>query len=163
MPVQTAVNNEFNLGFAGQEADNSPKDGVSARNSQGAAIPFGVALVKGTNDDDAKLPTGASVTADFIGIARHTHAYMNYDLAGTSGIPANGVLTVAKKGRYLVAVEAAVTKGALAFFRIAANGGNTQLGAWRGDADTASAVSSGFRFGSSTTGAGLAVLDLNLP
>lgn len=141
MPVQTSVAQTYALGYAGMRADTSPCDVVSRYNRNGAAIPFGLAMVKGTGDADVKLPVAGSVRADFLGLAEFTHAYKNYDLTGANGIPDGGSLDLARKGRFLVLVEQAVAVGDRAYFRIAANGGNTQLGAWRKDADGVAQVS----------------------
>lgn len=135
MPVQTSVAQTQAIGYAGMRADTSPCDTLSRYNRNGGAIPFGLALVKGSADADAKLPVAGSVRADFIGLAEFTHAYKNYDLSNADGIPNGGMLNLARSGRYLVKVENTVAVGDRAYFRVAANGGNTQLGAWRNDAD----------------------------
>jgi hypothetical protein len=167
MAVQTSVSTNFGLGFAGMRADTSPCDTLSRFNRNGSAIPFGLALVKGTGDRDVKLPVGGSVAADFLGLAEFTHAYKNYDLAAGLGIPNGGMVDLARKGRYLVQVEVNVAVGDQAYFRIAANGGNTQLGAWRNDVDNATTdhavIATGVKFLTAASAGGLAVIDLNLP
>jgi hypothetical protein len=163
MPVQTSVSTNFGLGYAGMRADNGPCDTLSCYNRNGTAIPFGLALVKGTGDRDVKLPVGGSVAADFMGLAEFTHAYKNYDLASPLGIPIGGMVDVARKGRYLVQVDGTVVAGGPVFMRIAAGTG-TQLGAFRGDADTASCVAlTGLKFLSAATAGNLAIVEINIP
>lgn len=164
MPVQTSVLQSFATGFAGMRADTSPCDVLSAYNREGSALPFGLALIKGTGANDVKKPTGATVAADLLGIAEFTHAYKNYDLSNADGIPAGGMVNLARKGRYLVKVEEAVSVGDTAFVRIAAGAGGTVLGSFRRSADTATAISwTGVKYLTAASANGLAVIDLNLP
>lgn len=164
MPVQTSVPTAFAVGYAGMRADTSPCDTLSAYNREGSALPFGLALIKGTGPNDVKKPTGATVAADLLGISEFTHAYKNYDLSGTDGIPVGGMVNLAKKGRYLVKVEEAVLVGDTAFVRIASGAGGTVLGSFRKSADTATAISwTGVKFLTAAAANGLAVIDLNLP
>lgn len=71
-------------------------------------------------------------------------------------------------GTIWVVVEDAVTRGERAYMRHTANGANETLGAFRSDADndgdddTAVALPN-CRFASSTDGAGIAMLEVNLP
>lgn len=78
-------------------------------------------------------------------------------------LPANQVLNVLHKGRCLVKVEAAVSKGGYAFARFASGAGGSVLGAIRGDADSASAaqIPNGARFLTSADANGLAVVEVN--
>lgn len=166
MPVQTSVATSFAVGFAGMRADNSPCDTLSAYNRGLGALPFGLAVIKGTGPNDVRAPIGASVAADLLGIIEFTHAYKNYDLSSPAdaGVPVGGMVNLAKKGRYLVKVEEAVLVGDTAFVRIAAGAGGTVLGAFRKSADTATAISwTGVKFLTAAAANGLAVIDLNLP
>lgn len=71
------------------------------------------------------------------------------------------------QGRIYVVPETVVTSNSPVYLRIRENGSNTQLGSFRGDADSATAVlipstQAIWREGNGTVG-GLAVLELNLP
>ena len=164
MPVQTSISQAPVNGYAGMAADDGPKDVLSAYNREGSALPFGLALIKGTGPNDVKKPTGATVAGDLLGIAEFTHAYKNYDLSNADGIPVGGMVNLARKGRYLVKVEEAVLVGDTAFVRIASGAGGTVLGSFRRSADTSTAISwTGVKYLTAASANGLAVIDLNLP
>jgi hypothetical protein len=139
--MQTAYSNTMPVGYAGMLYDSSFMTKDSYANAQGAAIPFGVVVAKGTGDQDATLPDNS---ADImLGIVVHTHAYDQSSLTGTDGVPANRMLNAVKRGRIWVLVEEAVTKGDPVYVRIAngvADVTKTQKGALRKSADTATAV-----------------------
>ena len=81
----------------------------------------------------------------------------------TETIEAGASVIVARKGCFSCTVEGAVTKGAPVFVRTTAAGAEV-LGALRGDADGGDAIAlPGAQFGSTTDGAGLALVRLNLP
>lgn len=72
-------------------------------------------------------------------------------------------VSVLRRGRVLVSAEAAVTAGQPVYVRFVATGGEVR-GALRGAPDsTDCALLPGARWATTTTGAGLAVVDLNLP
>lgn len=72
-------------------------------------------------------------------------------------------LSVLKRGRAFVSAEAAVTEGQPVYVRFVATGGEVR-GALRGAPDASDcALLPGARWASTTTGAGLAVINLNLP
>jgi hypothetical protein len=137
-------------------------------NEEVTEIPFGVALSKvgSSVDDGYKLPALAgSVIA---GVSIHSPAINNIGSAGwapTAGIPRSrgAPFNVLKRGTVWVTVEQAVLNYDIAFARFASGAGGTQLGAWRKDADTATAaLVKGARFLTAQgTAAGLAVLDFD--
>lgn len=139
MPV-TSYPTTPSAAFAGQIIDEAPRHIVSAINKQGSAIPFGVAVKKGTNEDEAVLPTA---TGDVLaGIAVHSHDVNTIGSSGwaaTAGIPDADRFNLLKVGVVAVKVEEAVVQGDKAFVRFASGAGGTQLGAWRKSADTATA------------------------
>lgn len=128
------------IGFAGQIADEAPRYIDSAINKAAAAIPFGIGVKKGTNEDEAVL---LAATGDvLIGIAVHRHDVNTIGSsawAADAGIPVNDRFDLMKRGVVYVKVEEAVVQGDKAFVRFAAGAGGTQLGAWRKSADTATA------------------------
>jgi hypothetical protein len=127
-------------GFAGQIADEAPRYIDSAINKAAAAIPFGIAVKKGTNEDEAVL---LAATGDVIsGITIHRHDVNTIGSsawASDAGIPVGDRFDQLKSGVVLVKVEEAVVQYDKAFVRFAAGAGGTQLGAWRKSADTATA------------------------
>lgn len=133
-------------------------------NSGNAVIPFGRALVQGTNADEALLPSGGSGV--FVGIAVLTQAYeVVKDSSGDVGYPADVAMDVLDQGDIVVYVEEAVAPGDAVYFRHTANGaGKAIVGRFRNDADTATCTQvTNARWISKTAGAGLAILNINLP
>lgn len=170
---QTAYTTYQSIGFAGQLADNGDHEVLSYINAEASAnMPFGIALKKGTGDQDAKLPAAsADVTAAYslIGVAVHTHQVDPGHVASSpvgAGAPPKYAVNVLTRGRILVQVEEAVTPTSPVFVRFAAGAGGTQLGAFRASADTATAVATpgtNLRYLTSAAAAGFAVLEVNLP
>ncbi len=140
MPGITSYPTTPGTGFAGQIADEGNRRVASAVNKTGAPIPFGIAVKKGTNDDEAVL---LAATGDKLaGIAVHRHDVNTIGStawASDAGIPDGDRFDLLEEGVVNVKVEEAVVQGDNAFVRFEAGAGGTQLGAWRKSADTASA------------------------
>lgn len=97
-------------------------------------IPFGV-WVSETVEGHCELPdTSAEITANNGGIALIDPA-----LASQTGYAIGQLVRVLRRGRCFVLSEEALAKGDTLFARFAAGTG-TQKGAFRNDADTATAV-----------------------
>jgi hypothetical protein len=128
------------VGFPGQIADEGPRRIASAVNKTGAPMPFGVAMKKGTNDDEAVY---LAATGDKLaGIAVHRHDVNTIGStawASDAGIPTDDRFDLMEEGVVLVKVEEAVVQGDNAFVRFESGPGGSVLGAWRKSADTASA------------------------
>jgi hypothetical protein len=163
--MQTAYGTTPEPGFPGMLYDLTFMAKDSYINAAGEALPFGIALAKGTGDQDAILP--AASDAKILGIAIHSHAYDNQSLSGTLGIPDDRMLNVVKRGRVYVRVEEAVTKGDPVYVRYAngvADVTKTQKGSIRKSADTATALLlAGAHFYTSAAAGAMAVVDINLP
>lgn len=138
------------------------------------SIPFGVAVALDpgrmtanfAQDMAVRLPN--ATTDKILGITMHTHYFESqYNPVTAINVPLNPVgqpLNVMRSGRIWVRPETAVVAGSDVFFRHAVNGGNTQLGALRADADTATATAlSGARFISNAGAGELAVLQISHP
>lgn len=140
-------------------ADNSPvQDEVSFANTDATwNIPFGVGVSRnGTDENGCKMPSGGG--DEFLGVVvlEHTHdpgpfgTLVQTGTVGTApgpGLKNGATLSVLRKGRIVVLVEAGVTVGAAAFVRITQNGaGKLQLGAFRADADGGNAIAVNGRF-----------------
>lgn len=158
---QTSISQDPAIGAAGLIAfPMMPRRVMSRTVNQSGGIPFGV-FVSRQADERVKLPTtSGEVTATGEGFAVRD-PFKEQDASGV-GLYANGdEIGVMRSGFIWVQVEAAVTEEGQVFARFAANGGNTQLGAIRGDADTASAAAvPNARFVSSTSGPGLAIVEV---
>lgn len=136
-------------------------------------IPFGVFVALDPNRFSSadpqmmpiSLPVGA--TTKILGLAMHTQYFESqyYPQANVSvpSYPAGQAVNVARTGRYWVLPEVAVTAGDPVFARHTTNGGFTQLGAVRNDADTANAIAISGRFLSSAAAGAFAVVEINLP
>lgn len=154
----------MSVALAGMVADGagSPHDIVSRANIVDE-IPFGVAVADIAGDEDTiELPTSSG--AKICGIAVRDLKVEEGQASIDNAYPANSKCAVMKKGRIWVIVEKAVTVDDSVFVRHTANGGNTQLGAFRDDSDTNRALQIvNARFITSTTGAGIAIVEINLP
>lgn len=159
---------EQSPGFAGMKADSSDDDVASyVQGESSAEIPFGVMVCQGTAGNSSGTPDKAILPVDgnsvAVGVSVHSHDYAIDDQIGSTGLKPKNLLGVMRRGRIWVQVEDAVAVNAPAYFRHTASGGNTQLGKFRSDADTAKATKApGCIFKTATTGAGLAILEVDL-
>jgi hypothetical protein len=156
--MQTSYSQNLAIGRAGMLADNTNRDVVS-KNASASSIPFGLAVVQGSADNECKLPASSSdVTGQgsLLGVAlvdmsveSQLAPTMNATGSVLPGITAtaaqylqNQMVAILKKGKVLVTVEENVTPASPVFVRFATDGGsNTQPGSFRASADgTGSAV-----------------------
>lgn len=163
MSVQTSVDTNYAAAIAGL-----PQGDVISTNDRYAevAIQAGVLVCQGTADGQCKLPTSSGEVAKGLGIAPSRINDSRFPSGGSAGVTYQISDTVGaiSRGKVWVTVEDAVTAGSQAYARHTANGGNTQRGAFRSDADSSNAAAvTGCRFLTSTSGGGLALVDLNLP
>lgn len=123
---QTEITATMSRGYAGMldGADHHIASGIQAESS--AEIPFGVCVVRGTGDDDVKLP--AASTDKPRGVVVHSHNYDKDQELGSTGIKPKSQVGVLRRGRILVVVEEAVVPGDRGYVRYAGSG---QKGAWR--------------------------------
>lgn len=123
------------------------------------AMPAGIFVSYDAADDAVKVPAAAGdVTATGVGFTKHDVARSRP--AGGSDFDAKEGVTVMREGRMWVLSETAATYGQPCFVRITANGGNTQLGKVRADADTATATQLvGARFVRAIAAAGLVEIE----
>lgn len=126
--------------------------------TEAAVIPFGYAVGRYTTDSDEEVQKITSATnLTVMGIAKRIIQYeapYPYSESATAGYPANSTVEVYRRGRIWVPVAAAVTRDTPAYF-VTATGQFTTTG-----------VGTAFPTGTyltSTTGAGLALVEINLP
>lgn len=164
MTVQTSVLTDFAAAIAGgiQGTPARTMDRIAAE-----VIQAGVVVCQGSADATCKLPASSGDVGKALGIApsrvtsdsRFPTSYTD----GSTYQTGDNVGAIAS-GAVWVIVEEAVTRGGTVYVRHTANGGNTQLGACRSDADTANAAAlTGARYLSTTSGAGLALVAINVP
>lgn len=126
----------------------------------------------------ATVTTTASQSGTFFGVTQAIYNKMNAWIPNTgpnltlsSGIAApyyaGMVAPTLTKGRIYVVPEAVVTSNSAVYLRVAANGANTQLGAFTGTSDGSNTIlipanQAIWREGNGTVG-GIAVLELNIP
>jgi hypothetical protein len=140
--VQLSVETSMKNAYAGMLADTGFKHTVSLVSEEATSFPHGVALVRGTAEDQALLPTGA---AKIRAIAQHSHSN---EVGGDDAnlIDDERVFNGLAVGRIHALVEEAIAIGDAVYVRVSAGTG-TQLGAFRNDADTASCLlASGMRW-----------------
>lgn len=136
-------------------------------NSLLASIPFGILVSLNDNQGEGLIhpPQAAGdVTTLLLGIALHTHAIENVLTGAETGYTAGSAVSVLRKGRVYVSVENAVVQNGAVYARHTASGVNTQLGAFRSDADTANAsLVPGARFVKAAAAGGITIVEINLP
>jgi hypothetical protein len=130
--IQTAVAAKPAVGAPGMEYDSSFSDVVSWIAT--VAIPFG-ALVYESAEGKATLPTATGhVTGGRTGVA-----LIDPTKVGGVGYEIGDAVRVMRRGRCYVLNEEALVFGDTLFVRFADGAGGTQEGAFRNDADTATA------------------------
>jgi len=134
----------------------------SKTNTSGGVLAFGRAVVQGTGDQDVTLP--ASNRTSLVGIAVRSYIYEDKETAdGADGYGDKREIDVLIQGDIWVETEVAVTPGDAVFFRVTA-GTASIVGKFLKTADTDRAIAiPQARWLSSTTGAGIAKLQINLP
>lgn len=139
----------------GRAAKHDPIKTIVTRFAKGG-VKFGRALVKGTNDNDARVP--AANTDKFIGIAAHS---VEASSLKNEAYADGDVLAMAERGTFQVYVEEAVSPGDPVRIRYVAD-----TGKFPGDFATTedggkTALLIGAEFISETTAAGIATIKLS--
>lgn len=118
----------------------------------GGTVKIGVAVLEATIN-----------LQDFIGVAQYDAAKEPFDTVGTDAAEFGDkdTINVLRRGAIWVTTENACVAEGDVFVRIAAGAGGTQLGAFRSDADTATAVQvTGARWGRDSAIGGLNILEM---
>ena len=143
----------------GMPADShAPKDVLTGKAVK-EALPFGRLVVVNTANGDGAvmLPTGAGdITNLSVGVVLRTHS-LESSLSGEPQYEQNSAVPVLRKGRIFAQVQDAVAEGGQVFATNAA-----AHGTFRSDSTGATLVP-GARYRSSTSGAGLAIVEINQP
>lgn len=146
IPVQTSVVAPA-FALAGLLADSGFNNYLqSFANASGQTVDFGLGVVRGTGDREAKLPTGA--TQEFLGVTVRSemreNSFVNYQSQGTVYQIGEMMTVLAKQGSLWVYTEVDVVAGQAVYCRFLANGGLTTLGAFRNNADTVASAPHAF-------------------
>jgi hypothetical protein len=145
---QTSINaGGQRVGYAGDPADPGPKDSLSGFNADTTQMPFGYGVSVNTNTGDKySLPTGMTNAYPVAGVLlRRANYVLQHNLAGGgsagdlggSGLLQYAPLNVGIKGRFLLPVEVAVSRGDRLWCRGVATGTaitSAAQGSWRGAA-----------------------------
>lgn len=105
--------------------------------AEGGDLPFGLAVVQGTADNQVKLATATG--AKFRGITVRNLSVANDTTTGLAAYAETEAVTYRNFGSIVVVAEVAVTRDDPVFFRHTAGAGGTVIGSLRNDADTATA------------------------
>lgn len=167
--MQTEYTINMAAGRLGAIADSAMVQDIESHKNPTAEVKFGHVVTKGAADGDVIHPDAAAKVTDeklVRGIVVASHEIESRAAStGLPGYPQYSVVPVMRKGRIWVRAEDTITEGTSTVnARVAANGGNTQLGGLRGAADsTFSAVLPKSKWKTSTSGAGqLAILEIDL-
>lgn len=125
-------------------------------------ITFGRAVAKVSADENGcELPDSSG--ADIVGISVRDTVVEKDEASIPDAYPVDSAVCVLRRGRIYVEVEEDVTPDDDVYVRYSANGGNTQLGIFRTDADGSHALQiTKARYMTSASAGGLAVVDINL-
>lgn len=147
--MQTAYTREMAVARAGMRADDGPRDIISRLSEDAAGAAAGTYMATGTLPEEQALApvAAADVTAG------DGHGVVLYNLSKEPALTAAAIaagneyddeqaLPILRSGRVWVLCDAGATivAGAAAYVRYGAGGGGTKLGAFREDADTATAA-----------------------
>lgn len=118
----------------------------SFANASGTTVDFGLGVVRGTGDREAKLPTAEN--QEFLGVTvrneMRENTFINYSSDGSPYQIGELINVLTKQGQIWVQPEVDVVAGSAVYCRFLANGGLTTLGAFRNDADTVLSVAHAF-------------------
>ena len=161
---QTAVNLTQGSPFAGMRGDTGPARVHSYVNAEASAeIPFGSAVMQGTNPREALMPTGTPGGANLVGIVESSHAFGKDALLGSTGIKPGVNMGVMTQGVIWVAtVDAVTVGGVVTVYKSGANagkfGGALSAGVTLTLTTNVALGATGARWLTSTAGAGIAKL-----
>lgn len=159
---QTSVSETMTQAYMGMLADSGYDKYVRSYVNEEASdeMPFGVVVQQGTADNQCLLLN--AITDKLIGITVHSHAYDKDNELGTTGLKQYATVGVARRGRVWCYAEEAVTPASAPLVRAVAAGVEVP-GHFRDSADAADLidVSAFCRFLTSTTGAGLVLVEFD--
>lgn len=167
---QTSVTVRPTTAFIGMLGDTSYAKNVESYVNQEASaeIAWGFMVKQGSTDTSAILLTAATDVDKLVGIVAYSQAYDKPNELGDWGLKPKVTLGVLKKGQIWVPVDEAVTPASPVRVRNTTNGGanGTLLGpgSFRTTASATHTIlcSSFMRFKTTTTGAGIALVEFDM-
>lgn len=161
---QTTYNANPAVAVAGMEADAGRGDTISR--VAASDLGFGVAVKQHATDGLCDKPSAS--TSVILGVTVYDAALPpvgSINGAAYPGAYATGQeVRIKRKGRIHVIAEQDVDPTADVYVRHTASGGNTTLGKFRKDADTATALQlTNAKWLSTTAAGGFALLEINIP
>jgi hypothetical protein len=151
------------LGQAGQMAEPyGPEDVRSVVNPAGKLFFGRMAVIDNTSEGKAAHPSATGQKP--LGVVMHSHATVSKEDGLDAGYATKETANVLRKGYIWVVIEETVAIGDAVFFRHTAGGGGTKLGAFRNDADTATAdaITNARWVKGGTQAEGIALLELGI-
>ncbi len=162
---QTTVAATLTVGAAGQLAEHNLANLVTDELvlAHATAVPFGCGVAHDATGGDGTCKLLAASTEKFEGVA-----YDNGSVAVDDTVPGSysqyDTVPVLKKGKVYVVTEESVDPTKAVFCRYTANGGGKTIGQFRTDEDGGKAfVIANAQWRQTVTGAGTALLEINLP
>lgn len=142
MPQTTPPAFDLEPGLPGMEATAASGNVVSRVNTESSAeIPLGVFVIRDNSAQPTsskaigvKLPSASTDATILEGIVTRSQHYGTTAI-GTTGLKPGVMMGVETNGCRWMRTEQAVTRGDDVYVRFSANGGNTQKGSVRKDAD----------------------------
>lgn len=136
--VQTGAFEQYpNERYEGQIDTLEVGNNIGHAFAEDSDLPFGLAVVQGTADNQVKLAVATG--GDFRGITVRNLSVSNDSATGLAAYADGEAVTYRNFGSIVVVAEVAVTKDDPVFFRHTAGAGGTVIGSLRNDADTATA------------------------
>ncbi|MCP3685817.1 MAG: hypothetical protein GY861_24475 [bacterium] len=155
-PVQTSYEAEHDPAFVGQRTDLGLTNIIS-KVAESAAIAFGLAVVRGTADDQCILPSAAG--QDFLGVSEYTSAW-TVNESDEHVYEQYREVNIIDFGQVWVSPETSVVPGDKVFYRHTAPGVEV-IGSFRNDDDGGNATEIiGATFETTASIDGLAVIRL---
>lgn len=160
--AQTSVADAMTRAFQGMLADSANHTIESMTSEEASAeVPFGVMVKQGTSDTQFLKLT--AITDKLVGIVVHSHAYDKPNELGDTGLKPKVTAGILRIGRIWVPVEEAVTPASSVLVRAVVAGAEV-AGAFRDTADASDLIDISHiaRYRTTTTGAGIALLEINM-
>jgi len=161
MPIQTSYTAEHIPGFEGQRVDLGLTN-ISSKVAEGGDIPFGRAVVRGTADNQAKLPTATGQA--FMGITEMTSAWSE-NASDLHLYDQYQEMNIIDFGKIYAYTEQSVVPGDAVYFRhTAAASPLNVVGRFRKDAGGGNAdLITGASWETTTAAGAIGIINLNTP
>lgn len=162
---QTAYSVDPAAAFRGLLGDPSADAfSLSRSNGAAAAVGFGIGVREDGANPESQFDIFSATGQELTGILVHRHDQQDPSLAGVGGVALLEDAKLLRKGRVWVPIEENIAVGDAVFYRHTSGGGGTEIGAWRNDADTASADQlTNAKWLKGGLSGGVALLEVNLP